>query len=154
MTRKFLPLNESSINKEMKIRFDYHSSVMRTWSGVDYLSFKVKLLGFKAHGKTLTSLYGDTYKADGELLEVKMEFTNLQKKAIDGNLFGKVLVLEDEEGFQFPAPGNDLQEKTKRSYRFTEWSKFLPKIPVECSLFFDVPNAEGKYRLIELVEDK
>lgn len=154
MAKEHLPLTESSINKEMGFNVKF-SEFMSDVYGYDEISFKVKLSGFEPLGKRITSPDYEIYEADGEILEVKMEFTNLIKKEFPGFFARDVLILVDSEGYQYKAPGNELQEKTVRSYRFSSWSgakPFLPKIAVECSLLFEVPSYKGEYQLAAIDE--
>jgi restriction system protein len=114
--------------------------------------YEVQLLGYSFLGKRLqcdTWRYKGAHQTDGEILEIELSLVNLAKHRIKGVRLAETLVLTDEETTIY-RPAEDLQERTCRSYRFGGWSDakpFPPKVPVKCSVFFEVPGPQRSYFL-------
>lgn len=147
--RVYLPLTSDSIGKEAIFETSYK---LISEESREEFRFKIRVLGFDPVGKTLSSGQGKAgYEANGIIFELKMQLTNLSRKEWSGFKLAHTLVLEDEDGYQFIVP-KELQNINERSYRFASLrpagsKPFLPKIPVRCSIFFELPDAKGNYRL-------
>jgi hypothetical protein len=116
----------------------------------DEIRFRVRALGFD---RTTPQAINPSTEVvvEGVLSLLQVEVVNLCKQPTDPYHIRNLLILVDQDGFEFERLESNLdRDRTSGLHRFSSWSdasKLMPKVKVVGTIAYALPDEEAEYSL-------